>query len=32
MFKEAKRLRDEAEKLHPTKKKTVKKSVEKAQT
>lgn len=31
MFKEAKRLRDEAEKLHPTKKKTVKKSVEKAQ-
>jgi len=26
MFKEAKRLRDEAEKLHPTKKKTVKKS------
>lgn len=26
MFKEAKRLREEAEKLHPTKKKTVKKS------
>jgi hypothetical protein len=31
MFKEAKRLRDEAEKLHPTKKKSVKKSVENAQ-
>jgi len=27
MFKEAKRLREEAEKLHPTKKKSVKKSV-----
>jgi len=31
MFKEAKRLREEAEKLHPTKKKSVKKSVENAQ-
>jgi hypothetical protein len=31
MFKEAKRLRDEAEKLHPTKKKSVKKSVETTQ-
>lgn len=30
LFKEAKRLRDEAEQLHPTKKKTVKKSVETA--
>jgi hypothetical protein len=28
MFKEAKRLREEAEKLHPTKKKTVKKILE----